>query len=60
MKCLICKDDPNAKKIEKDWNEDMDERKLAQHIVRAHFVDSLEVAQYLAKLQRKIELSHGP
>ncbi len=27
MKCLICKDDPNAKKIEKDWNEDMDERK---------------------------------
>ena len=34
MKCLICKDDPNAKKIEKDWNQDMDERKLAQHIVR--------------------------
>ena len=56
MKCLICKDDPNAKKIEKDWNEDMDERKLAQHIVRAHFVDSLEVAQYLAKLH-KIELT---
>ncbi|MDP9286779.1 MAG: hypothetical protein M3P08_01070 [Thermoproteota archaeon] len=56
MKCLICKDDPNAKKTEKDWNEDMDERKLAQHIVRAHFVDSLEVAQYLAKLH-KIELT---
>ena len=45
MKCLICKDDPNAKKIEIDWNEDMDERKLAQHIVRAHFVDSLEVSR---------------
>jgi hypothetical protein len=56
MKCLICKDDSNAKKTEKDWNEDMDERKLAQHIVRAHFVDSLEVAQYLAKLH-KIELT---
>ena len=56
MKCLICKDDPNTKKTEKDWNEDMDERKLAQHIVRAHFVDSLEVAQYLAKLH-KIELT---
>jgi len=56
MKCLICKDDPNTKKTEKDWNEDMDERKLAQHIVRALFVDSLEVAQYLAKLH-KIELT---
>ena len=56
MKCLICKDDPNTKKTEKDWNENMDERKLAQHIVRAHFVDSLEVAQYLAKLH-KIELT---
>jgi hypothetical protein len=56
MKCLICKDDPNTKKTEKDWNEDMDERKLAQHIVRAHFVDSLEVAQYLANLH-KIELT---
>ena len=60
MKCLICKDDPNTKKIEEDWNEDIDERKLAQYIVRAHFVDSLDVAQYLAKLQPKIELSHGP
>jgi disulfide oxidoreductase YuzD len=56
MKCLICNDDPNTKKSEKDWNEDMDERKLAQHIVRAHFVDSLEEAQYLAKLH-KIELA---
>jgi hypothetical protein len=56
MKCLICNDDPNTKKSEKDWNEDMDERKLAQHIVRAHFVDSLEVTQYLAKLH-KIELT---
>jgi hypothetical protein len=56
MKCLICKDDPNTKKTEKDWNEDMDERKLAQHIIRAHFVDSLEVAQYLAKLH-KMELT---
>jgi hypothetical protein len=56
MECLICKDDSNAKKTEKDWNEDMDERKLAQHIVRAHFVDSLEVAQYLANLH-KIELT---
>jgi hypothetical protein len=60
MKCLICKDDPNAKRIEKDWNEDMDDRKLSQYIVRAHFVDSLEIAQYLAKLLYKIELSHGP
>lgn len=56
MKSLICKDDPNTKKTKKDWNEDMDERKLAQHIVRALFVDSLEVAQYLAKLH-KIELT---
>jgi disulfide oxidoreductase YuzD len=54
MKCLICKDDPNAKKTEKDWNEDMDERKLSQHVVRAHFIDSLEVAQYLANFNTKL------
>jgi hypothetical protein len=47
---------PIQKKTKKDWNEDMDERKLAQHIVRALFVDSLEVAQYLAKLH-KIDLT---
>lgn len=60
MKCLICKDDPNAEKFQKDRNEEMDEIQLAHHIVKAHFVESLNVGLYLAKLQYKIELSHGP
>jgi hypothetical protein len=46
--------------IRKKRIDDRNNEKLAQHIVRAHFVDSLYVAQYLAKLQHKIELSPGP
>ena len=59
MKCLICKDDPNAKKILKDWNEEMDEKRLANHIAEIHS-DPLNIGLYFAKLQHKIEFSHGP
>jgi hypothetical protein len=59
MKCLICKDDPNAQRIIKDWNKEMDEKKLADHMRSEHFVQD-GAAAYLAKLQHKIEFSHGP
>ena len=60
MKCLLCTDDPDAEKSQKDWNKEMDEERLAHHIVKAHYVESLNLALYVAKLQYKIEFSHGP
>jgi hypothetical protein len=60
MKCLLCKDDRDAEKSKKDWNEEMDGERLAHHIVKAHNVESLNLALYVAKLQYKIEFSHGP
>jgi hypothetical protein len=60
MKCLLCKDDPDAEKSQKDWNEEMNPESLAHHIVKAHYVESLNLALYIAKLQDKIEFSHGP
>ena len=60
MKCLLCKDDQDAENSQKDWNEEMGEERLARHIIKAHYVESLNLALYLAKLQEKIEFSHGP
>jgi len=58
MKCLLCTDDPDAEKSQKDWNKEMDEERLAHHIVKAHYVESLNLALYVAKLQYKIEVYH--
>src|SRR6266513_880933 len=51
MKCLLCTDDPDAEKSQNDWNTEMDEEGLAHYIVNAHYVESLNLALYVAKLQ---------
>jgi hypothetical protein len=53
MRCLICKDDPNAQRLQKDWNEEMDEKRLARHIAEIHS-DALNLGRYFAKLQHCI------